>query len=136
MEPMRPASYHEIDEMIMSELAGRSAELARAHDDEVAIEVVASESIDDLEQIRTLKFERAPYDREEIGTATILGTGFPKIPFARGAGASFTGLWFHPSDDTLMRLEDVVSRPRTIPAWIAVVVMLGAITLGAAIWFI
>jgi len=127
---MRPASHHEIDEMIMSELAASSIEIVRVHDEDAMASI---EVVDHLEEINTLRFERAPYERADIGTSTIVGTGFPKIP--RPHAAAVTGLWFHPSEDTLMQIEDLLPSEKSVWPWVGLAVGLASLCAGAIIWW-
>jgi hypothetical protein len=122
--------HHEINEMIMSELAASSVEIVRVHDEDA---MASMEIVDHLEDINTLRFERAPYERVEVGTGTILGTGFPKL--ARNEIGSVTGLWFHPSDETLMRIEDLVPSGKSVWPWVGIAVGLASLCAGAIIWW-
>jgi len=102
--------------------------------DDVSIEVHDIENV----ETTTLPFTRisAPYERIELGIATIKGAGFPVVmPIKNKPTATLTGTWFRVGEQTLARLEDIVPRKPSMWPWIGVAVGVASLLAGAIIWF-
>lgn len=109
-----------------------TADAEPAYDD-VSIEVVDIENV----ETTTLPFTRAssPYERIELGIATIKGSGFPVVMPVRKLNGSITGTWFRVGEHTLASLEDMLPRKASVWPWIGVAVGLASLVAGAIIWF-
>src|SRR5215468_11157967 len=90
----------EVAEVLIGEIAPArdfAAETEQAYDD-VSIEVLDIENV----ETTTLPFTRisSPYERIELGIATIKGAGFPLVmPIKKNV--TLSGRWFHAGDQTL-----------------------------------
>src|SRR5215468_1051334 len=98
----------EVAEVLIGEIARSrdfAAEAEPAYDD-VSIEVLDIENV----ETTTLPFTRisSPYERIELGIATIKGSGFPVVmPVKKKLNVTLSGSWFHAGDRTLASLEDI-----------------------------
>jgi hypothetical protein len=124
----------EAAEVLIGEIA-RSRDFAAETEpayEHVSIEVLDIENV----ETSTLPFARisSPYERIEIGIATIKGAGFPVMPM-RPAHATLTGSWFHAGDQTLASLQDIVPPKASVWPWVGVAVGVASLVAGAIIWF-
>jgi hypothetical protein len=126
----------EVAEVLIGEIA-RSRDFAAETEpayDNVSIEVLDIENV----ETTTLPFTRisAPYERIELGIATIKGAGFPAVmPVKKKANASITGTWFRVGEQTLAKLEDIVPPKASVWPWVGVAVGVASLLAGAIIWF-
>jgi hypothetical protein len=125
----------EVAEVLIGEIARSrdfAAETEPAYDD-VSIEVLDIENV----ETTTLPFTRisAPYERIELGIATIKGAGFPAVMPVKKGNATLTGTWFRVGEQTLAKLEDIVPPKASVWPWVGVAVGVASLLAGAIIWF-
>lgn len=125
----------EAAEVLIGEIARSrdfAADTGPAYDD-VSIEVHDIENV----ETTTLPFTRlsSPYERIELGIATIKGAGFPLTIPVRRPDPTLTGKWFHAGDQTLASLEDTAPRSASMWPWLGFAVGVASLVAGGIIWF-